>query len=411
LKTTHSAVDLQTRQSRMDQYFRQSFQDDIQSTLQILDRAHTQFVSDLGPPPDHTRPYLFDVRSLLTYNYFRILSERPEYSQLISEIVLRPIDQTDPDALAATIMTYTIAKGAQFGSDPPSSQGQAYAAYPTITSSQSPSHSPKSILKTSVSTSISTGSGDPTKPHCLRCKAFNGQIYNKHGDHTSNKCTRNITRKDKSTNPTPGPHSQAFIAQTQQPVQQQQQQQQSASHLQPQHQQQHASTPHSHHQHQQQQATNHHPLSYQQQGTSFPPHIIHYQQQQQHQNTFNHPSHQSYLAQHPIHHSLPPASEITPSYLPSPQPPSAYPSPHPYAYFTSDDPVSHPSTPSSPQSHVTFHPQTHSSFLAQQSAYAAPQASDYQVAARARALVANFASEPPSETTTALLTSLCDACD
>jgi hypothetical protein len=38
-------------------------------------------------------------------------------------------------------------------------------------------------------------------------------------------------------------------------------------------------------------------------------------------------------------------------------------------------------------------------------------ASDSQVAARARALVANFSSGPPSEETTALLASLCDSCD
>jgi hypothetical protein len=70
----------------------QGFQDDMQSTLQILDRAHTQFVSDSGSPPDPLQPHLFDNRTVHTYNIFRVLSERQEYSQLVSELVIRLID-------------------------------------------------------------------------------------------------------------------------------------------------------------------------------------------------------------------------------------------------------------------------------------------------------------------------------
>eukprot|EP00596_Hydrurales_sp_CCMP1899_P004167 CAMPEP_0119054128 /NCGR_PEP_ID=MMETSP1177-20130426/74864_1 /TAXON_ID=2985 /ORGANISM="Ochromonas sp, Strain CCMP1899" /LENGTH=244 /DNA_ID=CAMNT_0007034263 /DNA_START=706 /DNA_END=1437 /DNA_ORIENTATION=- len=57
---------------------------------------------------------------------------------------------------------------------------------------------------------------------------------------------------------------------------------------------------------------------------------------------------QSYLTQHSAHHSLPPSSETTPSYLPPPQLPSPYPTPHPNSHYTdsaSDSPVFHPPLP------------------------------------------------------------------
>lgn len=414
LKATHSSVDIRTRQSRMERYFRQGFDEDMQSTLQTLDRAHTQFVNDLGSPPDPLQPHLIDHRIILSYNYYRILTEKPEYSQFVNEMVLRPINHTDPDALAASIMAYTIAKGTQFGNDPPSSQGQAYAAFPITPSSQS---QPPSLKPNTKGSPITVIKGDPTKPHCLKCLAITGQIYNNHGDHTPHKCHRN----NKLVKPASNLHSQAFVALTQPPVHQpQQQQQQLSPHPSSQHQQQQATYITPQHQHQLLPTTQSFPPPYQQYNTSLPHHpsppspSLHHQQQHLPQHTFQHPNHQSYLAHHPSHYTIPSTPDITPSYLSPPHLQSSYPPSHPqypYSYLATGSPLSHPSSLGSPQPPVTLHPQTHSSFLAQPSASVVSLASDSQVAARARALVANFSSGPPSEETTALLASLCDSCD
>jgi hypothetical protein len=380
LQTLHSAADAGTIQQRNKTFFGIGFDTDIVTSVKNSNNLFSQFVQDLGPPPDPTRPFHFDVRVFLSFILRNIIAGAPHMANFLDRELCNPTDPCAPDILASNMIKFELAHNTRFIQEhPPSSQGQAYAATttPPLTKnarSDNPSKPPPK------NTQIQ---GDPNKPHCPVCFGETGRIFNNHGHSDKNKCHR-IPSAPK---PPLTQFNRAYAASAStQPLPQ-------------------SPLPNSTH-NQPPPFASYPVTSYYQQGDSPSSTSQPSPNQYQHHQPLTHP--QSYLGQQAV---LPPPSYPQLVYHPSPSPP--FPSPHqlpphfPSAYFTQAPPQHHNPTPSLPHHHQTHPHHQPSAYMAHHPP--APLPSPFEAAARA--LCENLQTADPSETTTALFATLLDNFD